>query len=306
MSAGQKRKTMRIRDHFPLTFGSFLALAATFLTSVGVFVVGSSMVFYVAIQGFARLAERESPGSLEGPLTAAGPMLAAALATILFDIVILAILARLHVPLAKFFLVLTTVSSLSLIAVWYITVGSAQYFDGWYPLGFSVAQEYPVLVITPDRQSGALHAQVVQWFQLPDFCRQNPRYTFLVPEGEDSDLKQQMPKHDFQWALVPGHGLGEPVRSSFEVTRLSSSRQKLIVSGSWYRNSNASVRSWYEAEDRRIYPKYMNEGDTYGLYLRNALLLVGIVDLLGLAFYLRRVLKRNALHPPNSFHEKAG
>lgn len=57
---------------------------------------------------------------------------------------------------------------------------------------------------------------------------------------------------------------------------------------SWDRNSNASVESWFEAEVQKIYPKYFIEGDTWGYYMRNVLLLVGSIDLALLAFYLRR------------------
>ena len=58
------------------------------------------------------------------------------------------------------------------------------------------------------------------------------------------------------------------------------------------RNQNASVRSWYEPEAHQVYPKYMNEGDTYGIYQRDALVLVASVDLAGLGFYLRRRWKK--------------
>lgn len=81
-------------------------------------------------------------------------------------------------------------------------------------------------------------------------------------------------------------------RLRFKVTRLGSERQKIVVGGSWYRNTNASVQSWYEAEARKVYPKYLIEGDTWDYYHRDVLFLVGSVDLALLGFYLWRQWKK--------------
>lgn len=143
-------------------------------------------------------------------------------------------------------------------------------------------------MITPDAQTGKYKAQVLEWSALKTFCAAHPDYSFLVPQNEQAALEAQMPRHDFMWAHQNGVADGALVWSQFEVTPLGNGRQKLVVSGSWLRNNNASVRGWYEAENRTIHPKYMNEGDTYAVYMLDALLLVGALDLAGLLFYLRR------------------
>src|SRR5437879_4367547 len=276
-----------------LTPGSFLVLAGRFLLILFPLAVASFVVFNVGVYRFSALAEYEQPGSLETPLSGAGPLLAAAFTSILLDIAVLAYLTHRRVLFAKFFLVLLSVGTASLVATYYIEVTAAIHFNGWYPAGSNPAPEYPVLVITPDEQTGGYRAEVIQWQGLADFRRENPEYSFLVPEGQDAVLQSQMPRDTFvKRTLAHQESRTDAVSARFEVTRLRSGRQKLIVSGSWYRNQNASVRSWYEAEAHQVYPKYMNEGDTYGIYHRDAFLLVASVDLAGLGFYLRRRWKK--------------
>src|SRR5437879_825618 len=261
-----------------LTPGSFLVLAGRFLLILFPLAVASFVVFNVGVYGFSALAEYEQPGSLETPLSGAGPLLAAAFTSILLDIAVLAYLTHRRVLFAKFFLVLLSVGTASLVATYYIEVTAAIHFNGWYPAGSNPAPEYPVLVITPDEQAGGYRAEVIQWQGLADFRRENPEYSFLVPEGQDAVLQSQMPRDTFvKRTLAHQESRTDAVS---------------IVSGSWYRNQNASVRSWYEAETHQVYPKYMNEGDTYGIYHRDAFLLVASVDLAGLGFYLRRRWKK--------------
>lgn len=280
-----------MRESRSLIAATIAAHAGLFLLISFLLVVSFCIVFGVAVVGFAKFAEAQHPGSLRGPLVAAAPMLAAAFTTVLLHIVVLAVLAYLRVPLTKFFLLLISVGAVSLIAVWYINLGVLQWTMGWYPVLGTPVREYPVLVMTPGQPAGHYRAQVVQWTDLEKFRRENPQFTFLVPEGQESDLHSQMPSHDFKWSIAENRNREEPVSARFEVTRMSNGRQKLIVRGSWYRNSNASVESWYEVEGQKIHPKYFIEGDTWGYYMRNVFLLVGSIDLALLAFYLRRKWK---------------
>ncbi len=281
-----------LRKNAPLIAGTFAAHVGLFVVISLALIASSCIVFFIAVDGFARLAEWQSPGSLETPLSGLGPMLAAGFATVLIHIAILGVLAWRRVPLTKFFLLFISVVFVSLIAAWYIETGLLRYTKGWYPVLRTPIREYPILAVTPGQQPGRYIPHIVLWSDLENFRRENPEYGFLVPEGQDSELLSQLPRHDWQWVVARQATGGELRNARFEVTRLASGRQKIIVHGSWLRNNNASVESWYEAEARNVYPKYMIEGDTWDYYHRNVLLLVGSVDLVLLASYLRRQWKK--------------
>jgi hypothetical protein len=281
-----------MRKDTSLIMGTIAAHVGLFLVISFTLAISFSIVFIIATTGFARLTEWQYPGSLETPLSGLGPLLEAGFTTVLLHICILAVLAWKRIRMMKFFLMLISLVFVSLIAAWYIGLGVLQYSKGWYPVWRTPVREYPVLVVTPDQRPGLYHAQIVLWGDLENFCRENPQYSFLVPEGQDSDLHSQMPNHDFQWAIAQKGSRENPVSARFDVTRLGNGRQKIVVSGSWYRNSNASVQSWYEAEAHKIYPKYMIEGDTWGYYLHGVWILMGLVDLILLGFYLRHEWKK--------------
>jgi hypothetical protein len=285
----------------PLKLGYAAALSAHFLLMLVILSITFYFVFWLGVMAFASLAEHFSPGSLETPLSGLGPMLEAAFATVILHVAVLGFLTYRRLRFAKFFLVLISVGTLSLVAAYYIDLAAVLHFKGWYPAGSNPKPEYPVLVITPGEQPGLHQAHVMQWSELTQFCRENPGYSFLVPAGEESALESQLPRHDLVWVIQhQQENASGPMSARFEVTRLANGRQKLVVDGSWYRNSNASVRGWYEAEAHAIYPKYFNEGDTYGIYLRDTLLLVAALNLAWLSIYLRRRWKKGwrPFHPP--------
>jgi hypothetical protein len=281
-----------LRKNAPLIAGTIAAHVGLFVVISLALIASFCVVFFIGVNGFARLAEWQHPGSLEGPLTALGPMLAAGFATVILHIAVLGVLAYHRVPLTKFFFLFISVAFLSLIAAWYIEMGLLRYTKGWYPVLRTPIREYPILALTPDQQPGRYIPHIVLWSDLDKFRRENPEYSFLIPEGQDSDLLSQLPRHDWQWVVARQATGGELRSARFEVTLLANGRQKIIVQGSWLRNNNASVESWYEAETRNVYPKYMIEGDTWGYYQRTALLLVGSIDLALLAFYFRRQWKK--------------
>jgi hypothetical protein len=164
------------------------AHAGLFLAISLVIGVSFFIVFGVAVSGFAGLAESQHPGSMDTPLSGLGPLLAAGFVTVLFHIAVLAVLTYLRGPLVEFFLLLISVTFASLIAAWYIEIGVLRYSKGWYPVLRTPVREYPVLVVTPDERTGLYHARVIQWADLALFCRDHPQYSFLVPDGQDSDL----------------------------------------------------------------------------------------------------------------------
>ena len=281
-----------LRKNAALIAQTAAAHVGLFLVMLLALVVSFSVVFFAAVSGFARLAEWQHPGSLDGPLTALGPMLAAGFVTVILHIAVLGVLAWHRIRLTKFFLLFISAAFLSLISAWYIETGILRYTKGWYPVLRAPVGEYPILAVTPDQQPGHYVANVILWSDLEKFRRENAKYSFLVPQGQDSDLLAQMPHHDLQWVVARQGRGGELQSARFEVIRLANGRQKIILRGSWLRNTNASVESWYEAGDRTVFPKYFIEADTWGYYQRDVLLLVGSVDLAILAFYLRRQWKK--------------
>jgi hypothetical protein len=286
---------MELRDRIREGVGAFFAIGAALVVALIVMAVLSAVVFYFSMNGIAVWMERQDPHVFDGPMTGLGPMMDAAIITVVFQIVLLGILAAFRVPFAKLAVVVVIVFYASIVASWYLSLSVAIHFEGWYPAGiFSPVAEYPVLVITPGEQAGQHHADVIEWSQLKEFCAEHPGYSFLVPRDEVDTLKAQMPNHDFTWAIKNKPGDDTLMSARFEVATLGNGRQKLVVRGSWWRNRNASMDSWYEADSRQVYPKYFEDGDTYGLYLRNAFLLVGAIDFAGLAFYLRWWWKRRS------------
>jgi hypothetical protein len=290
-----------LRADVPLKLGYLAALAGLFFLWWILLSISLWVVFWLALPRFAALAEYLSPGSLETPLSAAGPMLYAAFTAVVVNVAILAYLTYRRVVLAKFFLVLLVVGSASLVATFYLDVALVQHFNGWYPAAWSPRPEYPVLVVTPGEDPGSLQAQVVQWSDLPNFRRQNPASSFVVPDGQEAALQSQLPRHDLLWAIqTRQQSANSPLLSArFEVASLPNGRQKIIVTGYWFRNSNATVRSWYEADARGVYPRYINEGDTYGLYMLDTLLFIVLIDVAAVAFYLRRRWKKGWRGLPN-------
>ena len=284
-----------MRKDTPLIMGTLAAHAGLFLVISLALAVSFSVVFVLTTAGFARFVEWQHPGSFETPLSGFAPLLAGGFTTVLLHIVVLAVLAYRRVRMMKFFLFLIGLIFVSLIAFLYIDIGVLQYFKGWYPIWKTPMCEYPVLVVTPDQRPGFYQAHVIQWADLPSFCRDNPQYSFLVPEGQDSNLLSQLPKHDFRWSGAQNIDPKDPISAQFSVIRLANARQKVIVSGSWYRNNNASVQSWYEAEAHKIYPKYVIEADTRRYYGYAILFLVGLVDMILLGFYLWRAWEKDPM-----------
>ncbi len=96
---------------------------------------------------------------------------------------------------------------------------------------------FPVLVITPGEGDETYKAQMLFYKDLGDFINKNPKYTYLVPEGEDGHLKKTL------------HG-------GIAVKKLSDGRQSLEVRHAVH--SEAWCNGWYDATDKEIFPKYHN------------------------------------------------
>jgi len=153
------------------------ALSAHFLLMSLFLSLSFCFVFWLALPGFSALTEHLSPGSLKTPLSAAGPMLEAALATVILHVAVLAFLASRRLFFARFFLILLSVGTVSLLATYSIGLAAVLDFGGWYPSGSTPKPEYPILVITPGEQTGSFRAHVIPWSELPKFRSENPQYS---------------------------------------------------------------------------------------------------------------------------------
>src|SRR6202040_4370547 len=85
-----------------------------------------------------------------------------------------------------------------------------------------------------------------------------------VPEGKDLAFKSQLPNRNCD--VTGGYALEStagPAFSTFEVSRLKNDRQRLLVSATWCGHGAGYYESWYEADSRRVYPKYRKTLDLY-------------------------------------------
>ena len=126
------------------------------------------------------------------------------------------------------------------------------------------ASEYmPVLVLT------AGHIEVMANAEVGEYVGAHPDYTFLVPDGQDQALRDQLAS----WRR------GDGVSRTFRVTRHTPGHQSIEVE---CRGDGAWV-GWYEATDKAIVPKYVK---LYGpgfifLVLSVAGLLTGLIWFVG-------------------------
>jgi hypothetical protein len=115
---------------------------------------------------------------------------------------------------------------------------------------------FPVLVITPGSGAEPHYATVVYQKNLRAFLETHREYSYLVPEGEEGKLQDQLEALEMltQEAAASMDPLASPRRAGFAVRRLTNGRQFLRVEGAW--TDRASNTGWYEAEEREFFPKY--------------------------------------------------
>src|SRR6185437_9023380 len=66
------------------------------------------------------------------------------------------------------------------------------------PIGKRVPDKFPVLVLTPGANGAAGSAHMVYYDRLAAFLKNNPMHSFLVPDGADDALNQQL-KATINW-----------------------------------------------------------------------------------------------------------
>jgi hypothetical protein len=112
--------------------------------------------------------------------------------------------------------------------------------------GKKIPELFPVLVITPGPRSEEYHAKKLYYRDLDDYLAEHKEYSFLMPEGQDEWLNEELSRKS-------GVSTGPP-QVHFSVERLSDGRQYLEVYHTWGRDRDNN--SWYEATAKEIVPKY--------------------------------------------------
>lgn len=109
--------------------------------------------------------------------------------------------------------------------------------------------ETPVLVVTPARVGGCKYSAAIVYYEdLKQYISTRPKYSFLVPQGADTEMNRQVARQGFTDR--------EKRRGRFELQRLADGRQKLRVFGSYYSDERGEVvfSSWYIASRRSFVP----------------------------------------------------
>jgi hypothetical protein len=113
---------------------------------------------------------------------------------------------------------------------------------------------FPILVITPSKESNECEGQIIYKKHLNDFLANNREYTFFVPEGQAERLNKEILK---KCAVGTGNfnsGSQNPWLERFKVTPIANGRQLLEVESELdddYKNVG-----WYETDGKEIFPKF--------------------------------------------------
>jgi hypothetical protein len=99
------------------------------------------------------------------------------------------------------------------------------------PIGKNVPPKFPVLVLTPGKNGAAGVAHMVYYDELQDFLGKNPMHSFLVPDGADDELNQQL-KGTIKWPSPSASG-DRVFSSKFTVRHREPGKQIIHTDHSW-------------------------------------------------------------------------
>ena len=121
-------------------------------------------------------------------------------------------------------------------------------------VGYPPPDEFPVLVVTPAANQDGYQAQVVYFRNLEKFLKEHPGTGFLVPQGWDGKLNDQLYAGNRQGQQGGGKGpdFDVPYIQSFSVERLGDGRQRLHVDGAI--DDDEPDEAWYEASAHSFTP----------------------------------------------------
>ncbi len=147
----------------------------------------------------------------------------------------------------------------------------------------NVPDHFPVLVITPGTPPCKYQANVIYYMRLKPFLSRHPEYTFLVPEGYEAQLRQQVIQHNRSTRGDLNFGSGDPWNAWFTVKREKDGSQTLLVSSPL--DEEWENEGWYKATAAEIKPiQYLN----YVANMDLAVILPTLVEALilyGLVYY---------------------
>jgi hypothetical protein len=130
-------------------------------------------------------------------------------------------------------------------------------------VGYPPPEEFPVLVVTPAGEAG-YQAQVLYFRNLDKFLKEHPDAGFLVPQGWDGKLNDQLYASDRQ--RLQGSREADfdvPFLQSFTVERLAAGRQRLEVDAPI--DDDEPDQGWYEASAHSFTPLRHRHYITLGL-----------------------------------------
>lgn len=138
-----------------------------------------------------------------------------------------------------------------LLLVPFLFIQSCMYFSGNYSektrekfkqeVRENIPDMFPLLILTPREGNRSYEAQLIYKQDLEDFLKKNPRFTYLVPKGQENYLNKEIAKK-YPW------------QAEFKVEQLPDGKQFLEVVYQW--DDDHGNRGWYEATDKEFFPKY--------------------------------------------------
>jgi hypothetical protein len=174
-----------------------------------------------------------------------------------------------------------------------VAVGIAIYMEHVSPIAHPQSvrgvtpDSFPILVISTQDDGKSWRATIVYQFAIRDFLRDIPQYTFMVPQGFEAKLNEQLTKlrdgdyDSFRYSS-----------GTFEVERMSDGTQAIKVDATG--DSDVNV-GWYTANQSSYTPKHYQhyrdrvftmKGMLYGLIVNPAIWLA--------VYALRRNLRRSS------------
>ncbi|HYX69939.1 MAG TPA: hypothetical protein VE825_12450 [Terriglobales bacterium] len=132
-------------------------------------------------------------------------------------------------------------------------------------VGYPPPDEFPVLVVTPASTEPRYQAEVIYFRNLEKFLKEHPDATYLVPQGWDGKLNDQLYATNRQGQQGGGKGpdFDVPFAQSFTVERLGDGRQRLHVDAPI--DDDEPNQGWYEASAGSFTPLRYRHYITLGL-----------------------------------------
>lgn len=117
-------------------------------------------------------------------------------------------------------------------------------------VGSDIPASFPILVVTQDFANKNYKVDIIYFSKLPNFKKENPNYSFLVPQGYDDKLNKEL-HHKSQ---LYDYNKGEYWNAAFKVERLKNGKQFLEVE--YDEDDDRKNIGWYEATEKDVFPKY--------------------------------------------------